>query len=339
MAERTPRAEDFPGAPPENLVAGSMVFTPTGHPVRLNNHFQWWSYVHGANWRHPLGPTVTSKAGRNIRSCRSPTKTRRPMPNGPASDCRRRPNGNLRRAAAFPAKLYAWGDELKPGGKWMANIYQGQFPLKDTGEDGFAGIAPVAQFPPNRLRPLRCGRQRVGMVQRLVSARLLRAARTGRRRWRATRRGRTRRSIQPNPRRKSAFIAAVRFSARTSIAPATWSARAAKAKSAPAAIISAFAASGPQASRHESTTILDKGCDTGPTEVSYEAKPTAAIIKHQGAIQKDTTKEERQLQTMKNIKFLNHGLTVLAAAVATMVAVPPAHSADKKPNIVFIKTH
>jgi formylglycine-generating enzyme required for sulfatase activity len=46
-------------------------------------------------------------------------------------------------------KTYAWGDELKPGGKWMANIYEGQFPVKDTGEDGFAGIAPVGQFPPN----------------------------------------------------------------------------------------------------------------------------------------------------------------------------------------------
>jgi len=46
-------------------------------------------------------------------------------------------------------KTYAWGDELKRGGKWMANIYQGQFPVKDTGEDGYAGIAPVAQYPPN----------------------------------------------------------------------------------------------------------------------------------------------------------------------------------------------
>jgi formylglycine-generating enzyme required for sulfatase activity len=46
-------------------------------------------------------------------------------------------------------KVYAWGDELKPGGKWMANVYEGKFPVKDTGEDGFAGIAPVAQFPPN----------------------------------------------------------------------------------------------------------------------------------------------------------------------------------------------
>lgn len=49
VAERTPRAEDFPGAPPENLVAGSVVFSPPDHPVQLNNHFQWWSYVKGAN--------------------------------------------------------------------------------------------------------------------------------------------------------------------------------------------------------------------------------------------------------------------------------------------------
>jgi formylglycine-generating enzyme required for sulfatase activity len=47
------------------------------------------------------------------------------------------------------AKPFAWGDELKPGGKWMANIFQGPFPVKDTGADGFAGVAPVAQFPPN----------------------------------------------------------------------------------------------------------------------------------------------------------------------------------------------
>src|SRR5262249_17272012 len=46
-------------------------------------------------------------------------------------------------------KLYAWGDELRPGGKWMVNIFQGAFPIKGNGEDGFAGIAPVAQFPTN----------------------------------------------------------------------------------------------------------------------------------------------------------------------------------------------
>ncbi len=56
IAERKPRAEDFPEAPPEKLVAGSVVFKAPDHPVPLDNHLQWWTYVPGANWRHPNGP-------------------------------------------------------------------------------------------------------------------------------------------------------------------------------------------------------------------------------------------------------------------------------------------
>ncbi|MGE5208040.1 MAG: formylglycine-generating enzyme family protein, partial [Alphaproteobacteria bacterium] len=52
IAERTPTKEEFPTAPEENLVAGSVVFAPTDHEVPLNNHYQWWSYLKGANWRH-----------------------------------------------------------------------------------------------------------------------------------------------------------------------------------------------------------------------------------------------------------------------------------------------
>jgi sulfatase modifying factor 1 len=61
VAERKPRAEDFPGAPPENLLAGSVVFSPPDHPVPLNDRFQWWNYVRGANWRHPLGASSDIK--------------------------------------------------------------------------------------------------------------------------------------------------------------------------------------------------------------------------------------------------------------------------------------
>jgi len=56
VAERTPTLEEFPGAPPENLVAGSMLFAPPNHPVPLDDHLQWWTHVKGAEWRHPLGP-------------------------------------------------------------------------------------------------------------------------------------------------------------------------------------------------------------------------------------------------------------------------------------------
>ena len=61
VAERKPRAEDFPGAPPENLVAGAVVFSPPDHPVPLTDHYQWWSYVPA--WRHPEGPQS------NLRGC------------------------------------------------------------------------------------------------------------------------------------------------------------------------------------------------------------------------------------------------------------------------------
>ncbi len=65
IAEIKPKAEDFPGAPPENLVAGSIVFTPTPEPVPLTDHFQWWRYQHGANWRHPEGPDSDVKGREN----------------------------------------------------------------------------------------------------------------------------------------------------------------------------------------------------------------------------------------------------------------------------------
>src|SRR5262249_8960085 len=57
IAERIPDARDFPGAPPENLVAGSVCFVPPDHDVKLDNHYQWWTYIAGADWRHPEGPS------------------------------------------------------------------------------------------------------------------------------------------------------------------------------------------------------------------------------------------------------------------------------------------
>jgi formylglycine-generating enzyme len=44
---------------------------------------------------------------------------------------------------------YYWGNELKPAGIWVANIYQGNFPNQNTGEDGFIKSSPVKSFPPN----------------------------------------------------------------------------------------------------------------------------------------------------------------------------------------------
>jgi formylglycine-generating enzyme required for sulfatase activity len=149
IAERKPTKEEFPTAPPENLVAGSTVFTPTLQAVPLHDHFQWWRYQKDANWHHPEGPE-TDLGGRE----------KYPVVHIACDDAvayakwagKRLPTEAEFEFAArggLPGKVYAWGDELRPGGKWMANTFQGQFPVKDAGEDGFAGIAPVAQFPPN----------------------------------------------------------------------------------------------------------------------------------------------------------------------------------------------
>jgi formylglycine-generating enzyme required for sulfatase activity len=149
VAERKPRAEDFPGAPPENLVAGSVVFSSPNHPVSLDDHFQWWSYVPGANWRHPLGPAS------NIQG-----KDKYPVVQVAYEDAaayakwagQRLPTEAEWEFAArggLAGKPFVWGDKFRPQGKWMANTHQGHFPNSDTGEDGYAGIAPVAQYAAN----------------------------------------------------------------------------------------------------------------------------------------------------------------------------------------------
>jgi formylglycine-generating enzyme len=61
IAERAPTRAEFPDAPAEDLVAGSLVYSLTAQPVALDDYLQWWSYVAGASWRHPEGPNSDIK--------------------------------------------------------------------------------------------------------------------------------------------------------------------------------------------------------------------------------------------------------------------------------------
>jgi sulfatase modifying factor 1 len=149
VAERRPRAEDLPGVPADKLQAGSVVFTPPAHPVALDDYSRWWSYIAGANWKHPEGPSsdltgrerhpVVHVAWEDVEAYAAWAGKRLPT----EAEFEFAARGGLDR------KLYAWGDEFKPRGKTPANIWQGHFPDVNSGEDGYPGTSPVDAFAAN----------------------------------------------------------------------------------------------------------------------------------------------------------------------------------------------
>jgi len=149
VAERAPEPEDYPGALPHMLQPGSLVFSPPIALVGLENAYRWWSYEFGADWRHPLGG-FSSLDG----------LLDHPVVHVAYEDAcayARWAGGSLPTEAEweFAARggldgaEYAWGDEFLPGGRHMANTWQGRFPLENLCEDGYLRTSPVGAFPPN----------------------------------------------------------------------------------------------------------------------------------------------------------------------------------------------
>ncbi|WP_022947375.1 formylglycine-generating enzyme family protein [Methylohalobius crimeensis] len=149
VAERVPTQEEFPNAPPENLIAGSVVFSPPDQAVSLNNYFQWWSYVVGANWRHPLGPESDLKGRENYPVVHIAYEDAVAYAKWAGKRLPTEAEWEFAARGGLSGKIYPWGDKFLKDGQWMTNSHQGHFPNQDTGDDRHQGIAPVAQYPPN----------------------------------------------------------------------------------------------------------------------------------------------------------------------------------------------
>jgi sulfatase modifying factor 1 len=149
LAERPPDPADYPDADPSLLHEGSVVFHPTPGPVPLNDPRRWWTYVPGANWRHPWGPDsenferaehpVTQVAFEDAQAYAKWAGKQLPS----EAEWEYAARGGLEGAA------FAWGEKELPDGELMANFWQGEFPWRNTGAKGWRGTSPVGLFPAN----------------------------------------------------------------------------------------------------------------------------------------------------------------------------------------------
>ena len=149
LAERPANAADYPGAKPELLAPSSVVFRKTSGPVDMRNVFNWWTYVAGANWRHPRGPGSSLQGLWRHPVVHVAFEDAEAYARWAGKELPTEAEWEFAARGGLVGSAYVWGDEYMPGGKPMANTWQGDFPHQNLLEDGYEWTAPVGSFPPN----------------------------------------------------------------------------------------------------------------------------------------------------------------------------------------------
>jgi len=149
VAERPADPADYPGAQPELLVPASVVFKKTRGPVDLSNPYNWWTYVAGADWRHPRGPDTMSEALPNHPVVHVAFEDVEAYARWRGQELPTEAEWEFAARGGLEATEFTWGSEYMPNGTPMANTWQGEFPWQNRVEDGYEWTAPVGTFPPN----------------------------------------------------------------------------------------------------------------------------------------------------------------------------------------------
>jgi formylglycine-generating enzyme len=150
FAEIAPDAKDYPGALPNMLRAGSLVFSPPKHLVGdMRDWSQWWAFKFGANWRRPYGPRSSLTGLNDHPVVHVAYSDALAYAEWAGKDLPTEAEWEFAARGGLDGTEFAWGDEFTPGGKQMANTWQGAFPRENLKLDGYQRTSPVTAFPPN----------------------------------------------------------------------------------------------------------------------------------------------------------------------------------------------